>query len=197
MRLRHADELERRSRTARSISTRLPDVLTVRRAQRRRAAAPGRGGPRRTLKSLLQEAHVPVGERARLPLLFAGDTLLAVADCGSTRRSRRRGRRRAAKSARRLARSLEPSIARVGHQRRPSCGNLSARRRCAFTASILYTTGIPANIYDAFRIRHRWRRVLIGQGHRRRLARARFSRPAASRSRWSSSTRTSTWIRAP
>jgi tRNA(Ile)-lysidine synthetase-like protein len=39
-----------------------------------------RGGPRRALKGLLQEARVPVAERARLPLIFAAETLIAVAD---------------------------------------------------------------------------------------------------------------------
>ncbi|HEU5443663.1 MAG TPA: tRNA lysidine(34) synthetase TilS, partial [Steroidobacteraceae bacterium] len=39
-----------------------------------------RGGPRRTLKSLLQEAHVPLAERARLPLILAGGALIAAAD---------------------------------------------------------------------------------------------------------------------
>ena len=39
-----------------------------------------RGGPRRALKSLLQEAHVPLAERARLPLLLADGVLIAAAD---------------------------------------------------------------------------------------------------------------------
>jgi tRNA(Ile)-lysidine synthase len=39
-----------------------------------------RGGPRRTLKSLLQEAHVPLALRARLPLVMAQDALIAAAD---------------------------------------------------------------------------------------------------------------------
>jgi tRNA(Ile)-lysidine synthase len=39
-----------------------------------------RGGPRRTLKSLLQEAHVPLAQRARLPLILAGGVLIAAAD---------------------------------------------------------------------------------------------------------------------
>jgi len=39
-----------------------------------------RGGPRRALKSLLQEAHVPLAERARLPLILADGALIAVAD---------------------------------------------------------------------------------------------------------------------
>ena len=39
-----------------------------------------RGGPRRALKSLLQEAHVPLAERARLPLLLAAGAVIAVAD---------------------------------------------------------------------------------------------------------------------
>jgi tRNA(Ile)-lysidine synthase len=41
---------------------------------------PVRGGSRRTLKSLLQEARVPLEERARLPLVYAGARLVAVAD---------------------------------------------------------------------------------------------------------------------
>jgi tRNA(Ile)-lysidine synthase len=38
------------------------------------------GGVRRSLKGLLQEARVPVEERAGLPLIYRGDTLVAVAD---------------------------------------------------------------------------------------------------------------------
>jgi tRNA(Ile)-lysidine synthase len=41
---------------------------------------PVRGGPRRALKSLLQEARVPLGERAGLPLVYARGRLIAVAD---------------------------------------------------------------------------------------------------------------------
>jgi tRNA(Ile)-lysidine synthase len=41
---------------------------------------PVRGGPRRALKQLLQEARVPVASRARLPLLFDRGRLIAVAD---------------------------------------------------------------------------------------------------------------------
>jgi tRNA(Ile)-lysidine synthase len=39
-----------------------------------------RGGPRRALKSLLQEAQVPLAERARLPLILADGALIAAAD---------------------------------------------------------------------------------------------------------------------
>jgi len=39
-----------------------------------------RGGPRRALKSLLQEAHVPLAERARMPLILADGALIAAAD---------------------------------------------------------------------------------------------------------------------
>ena len=39
-----------------------------------------RGGPRRALKSLLQEAHVPIAERARLPLILADGALIAAGD---------------------------------------------------------------------------------------------------------------------
>jgi tRNA(Ile)-lysidine synthase len=41
---------------------------------------PRRGGPRRALKSLLQEARVPPVERPHLPLVLDGERLLAVAD---------------------------------------------------------------------------------------------------------------------
>jgi tRNA(Ile)-lysidine synthase len=41
---------------------------------------PVRGGPRRALKSLLQEAHVPLERRAHLPLIFDGERLIAAAD---------------------------------------------------------------------------------------------------------------------
>ncbi|MDE2050294.1 MAG: tRNA lysidine(34) synthetase TilS [Gammaproteobacteria bacterium] len=39
-----------------------------------------RGGPRRALKSLLREAHVPPAERAHLPLILADGALIAAAD---------------------------------------------------------------------------------------------------------------------
>jgi tRNA(Ile)-lysidine synthase len=58
----------------------LPDTLTVRWRLGGERLRPARGGPRRTLKGLLQEAHVPPAERARLPLVFAGARLIAVAD---------------------------------------------------------------------------------------------------------------------
>ena len=39
-----------------------------------------RGGARRSLKSLLQEARVPLAERSRLPLIYRSATLLAAGD---------------------------------------------------------------------------------------------------------------------
>ena len=56
----------------------LPVTVTVRRRGGGERIRPRRGGPRRTLKSLLQESRLPIEKRARLPLLFAGGTLLAV-----------------------------------------------------------------------------------------------------------------------
>ena len=58
----------------------LPERLTVRwrRGGERLAVAPGR--PRRALKSLLRESRLPPTQRARLPLLYGGARLLAVAD---------------------------------------------------------------------------------------------------------------------
>ncbi len=53
--------------------------LTVRMRRGGERLRPVRGGVRRTLKGLLQEARVAVEERARLPLIFRGDTLVAVA----------------------------------------------------------------------------------------------------------------------
>jgi len=58
----------------------LTSRLTVRWRQGGERLAVNAGRPRRSLKSLLQEARVPIGERARLPLVFAGERLVAVAD---------------------------------------------------------------------------------------------------------------------
>lgn len=62
----------------------LPDVLTIRWRGGGERLAPHRGGSRRSLKNLLQEARVPSAERARLPLIFSitpdGAELIAVAD---------------------------------------------------------------------------------------------------------------------
>ena len=55
-------------------------MLTIRWRRGGERLRPRRGGPRRALKSLLQEAHVSVAQRARLPLLFSGEQLVAVAD---------------------------------------------------------------------------------------------------------------------
>jgi tRNA(Ile)-lysidine synthase len=49
----------------------LPHPLIIRWRRGGERISPRRGGPRRALKSLLQEARVPVAERARLPLLFS------------------------------------------------------------------------------------------------------------------------------
>jgi tRNA(Ile)-lysidine synthase len=56
----------------------LPATVTVGTRHGGERLRPRRGGPRRTLKSLLQESHLPIGQRARLPLVFSGLTLLAV-----------------------------------------------------------------------------------------------------------------------
>jgi tRNA(Ile)-lysidine synthase len=49
----------------------LPHPLTIRWRRGGERLSPRRGGPRRALKNLLQESHVPVSERPRLPLLFS------------------------------------------------------------------------------------------------------------------------------
>lgn len=56
----------------------LPAAVTVRYRQGGERLRPRRGGPRRALKSLLQESRLPIGERARLPLVFSGATLLTA-----------------------------------------------------------------------------------------------------------------------
>jgi tRNA(Ile)-lysidine synthase len=58
----------------------LAATLTVRARRGGERLRPARGGARRTLKSLLQEARVPAGQRSRLPLIFAGEQLIAAAD---------------------------------------------------------------------------------------------------------------------
>jgi len=58
----------------------LPERLAVRWRRGGERLRVRSGGPRRALKSLLQEARVPLAERARMPLIFAGGRLIAVAD---------------------------------------------------------------------------------------------------------------------
>lgn len=58
----------------------LAPSLTLRTRAGGERLRPVAGGPRRSLKGLLQEARVSLEERARLPLVFSGDTLIAVAD---------------------------------------------------------------------------------------------------------------------
>jgi tRNA(Ile)-lysidine synthase len=58
----------------------LPDAVTVRMRRGGERLRPRRGGPSRSLKSLLQQALIPLAERQQLPLVFAGDELVAAAD---------------------------------------------------------------------------------------------------------------------
>lgn len=58
----------------------LAGTLQVRSRRGGERLRPVRGGPRRALKSLLQEARVPLAERAGLPLVYARGRLVAVAD---------------------------------------------------------------------------------------------------------------------
>jgi tRNA(Ile)-lysidine synthetase-like protein len=98
----------------------LPPTLTIRWRIGGERLTPRPGGPRRALKNLLQESHVPVPERADLPLLystisadatsaaalFSEERLLAVADLlldetvQATPATRRRARLRWKKSSR-------------------------------------------------------------------------------------------------
>jgi tRNA(Ile)-lysidine synthase len=59
---------------------RLPPRLLLRPRRGGERLRPVRGGPRRALKSLLQQAGVPPAQRRDLPLVFAGEQLIAAAD---------------------------------------------------------------------------------------------------------------------
>lgn len=59
---------------------RLPQCLELRFRRGGEKLTPRRGGARRSLKALLREARLAPGERARVPLLCAGEALLAVGD---------------------------------------------------------------------------------------------------------------------
>lgn len=58
----------------------LPATLNICRRLGGEKLRPRIGGPTRTLKALLQEARVPPKDRDHLPLIYAGDRLIAVAD---------------------------------------------------------------------------------------------------------------------
>jgi tRNA(Ile)-lysidine synthase len=78
----------------------LPPSLTVRKRCGGEALRPSARSRTRKLKSLLQEARVPLDERDRLPLIFAGDRLVAAAgrwvdaSVQATEATRARGRLR-------------------------------------------------------------------------------------------------------
>jgi tRNA(Ile)-lysidine synthase len=59
---------------------RLPAVLSLRPRVGGERLRPSARARSRTLKSLLQTEKIPAEERARLPLLFAGEHLIAVGD---------------------------------------------------------------------------------------------------------------------
>jgi tRNA(Ile)-lysidine synthase len=58
----------------------LPEALTIRARRGGERLRPQRAGRTRTLKALFREAKVPAHERGAIPLLFAGDKLVAVAN---------------------------------------------------------------------------------------------------------------------
>jgi tRNA(Ile)-lysidine synthase len=61
-------------------ATVLPMQLTVRTRRGGERLRPRRGGPSRSLKSLLQTERISLIERQTVPLLFAGETLVAAGD---------------------------------------------------------------------------------------------------------------------
>jgi tRNA(Ile)-lysidine synthase len=61
-------------------ATALPMQLTVRTRRGGERLRPRRGGPSRSLKTLLQSAGIALLERQTVPLLFAGETLVAAGD---------------------------------------------------------------------------------------------------------------------
>lgn len=58
----------------------LPDTLVIRQRRGGEALRPKKGSRTRTLKALLQESRTPLADRAIVPLVFANDRLIAVAD---------------------------------------------------------------------------------------------------------------------
>jgi tRNA(Ile)-lysidine synthetase-like protein len=58
----------------------LPATLTIRPRQGGERLRPKRGGPTKTLKSLLQQSRTSLTDRANIPLIFANDALIAIAD---------------------------------------------------------------------------------------------------------------------
>jgi len=58
----------------------LPESLIIRRRKGGERLRPAQGGRTRTLKALLQEARIPPDDRANMPLIYAGERLIAVAD---------------------------------------------------------------------------------------------------------------------
>ena len=101
--------------------------LTLRERRGGERLRPAGGGPRRALKGLLQQAHIPVEERAWLPLLFAGEPAAGgggpvagrVGAGGSGQPASR-----APHLARRALREADSGPRVRGH-----CANLLARRR--------------------------------------------------------------------
>ena len=79
---------------------RLPKILTQRARRGGERLRPGPRARTQTLKTLMQAAKLPVEERARLPLLFAGDCLICAGDrwidasVSANGKSRRRARLR-------------------------------------------------------------------------------------------------------
>jgi tRNA(Ile)-lysidine synthase len=59
---------------------RLPRILELRARQGGESLRPAAKARTQTLKSLLQTARIPARERALLPLLFAGERLIAAGD---------------------------------------------------------------------------------------------------------------------
>lgn len=58
----------------------LPKTLTIKTRRGGERLRPKSGARTKTLKSLLQEARIPLSERPNLPLIYAGEQLIAVGD---------------------------------------------------------------------------------------------------------------------
>ena len=77
---------------------RLPEMLEIRARTGGEKLRPGPRARTQALKKLIQAAKLPVEERARLPLLFSGDRLIAAGDrwidasVAANDKSRRRAR---------------------------------------------------------------------------------------------------------
>ena len=132
----------------------LPHPLTIRWRRGGERLAPRRGGPRRALKNLLQESHVPASERARLPLLFSTTPMPAAPEHTVTAPAVAAPRVAAAPSASTASRGAARS-AHFTASSAPSASTPGAEKLIA-VADLLLDETVQATSATRRRARLRW-----------------------------------------